>query len=318
MHFHKVRRVARGRRIVALILAFFLLYILCVTILESSGTEDAYISDELIRDGQLISARDGYVFLMFFNSGYLDFMKSWMCNILLVDPKILNQTLFVAANSHARLQLQSLGHGLLVHTLAIENDGADVSYGTYEYFDLTLQRLQVQNRLLQKGVNVFVIEADAVWFSPFVVDVDSAILKSQIISARDRGGEEHLISAGFLFVPSSRKRFFDMYVRKYASKLSKLSGLEGRIDDIDHGEQHLMTKMLAKSRQEIIWLDECDFARGEWYTSPSFRMTCAQPRIIQNNYIVGNENKVRRAHTWGHWFVDERGSCRGKIPPVYP
>ena len=286
-----------------------------MTVHESSGTagtEEAYISDDIIRDGQLVSARDGYVFLMFFNSGYLDFVTSWMCNILLVDPRILNQTLFVAANPYAKLQLKHLDHGLLVHTLANGNDGADVSYGTFEYFKLTLQRLHVQNKLIQSGVNVFVIEADAVWFSPFVVDVDSAILNSRIISARDRGGDDHLVSAGFLFVPSSKKRFFDVYVRKYANRLNKLSGRKGRIDDIDHGEQHLMTKLLAKSKEQVIWLDECEFARGEWYNSPSFRKTCAQPRIIQNNYIVGKENKVHRARTWGHWFVDERGRCRGK------
>ena len=72
---------------------------------------------------------------------------------------------------------------------------ASQTYGTYEYFKITLDRLWVQNAFLQAGVNVFLIEADAVWFSPLSEYFLPYLRSSAIVSADDRGNGRPLISS---------------------------------------------------------------------------------------------------------------------------
>lgn len=205
---------------------------------------------------------------------------------------------------------------LYVHKSSI----ADVSYGTFEYFALTLERLQLQNQLIQAGVNVFLIEADAVWFSPIaeymsgMIEVDGI----PIIAATDRSSDKPLISAGFIYFSASVASFFDDYTAAYAEIVRKFEGMEGRLDHIHAGEQHLMTKMLRKRNIAVSWLDECHYARGEWYQDATFRVRCPHPKLIQNNYIAGNNNKISRAKEWKHWFLKDDGTCVGEMPLVNP
>ena len=88
------------------------------------------------------------------------------------------------------------------------------------------------------------------------------------------------------------------------------------MDHIHAGEQHLMTKMLQQRHHSVVWLDECHFARGEWYQIEAYRIRCPHPKVIQNNYLVGNAEKVIRAKQWNHWFLDSDGKCLLEIPLV--
>lgn len=79
----------------------FLLFIAYLVFAFPDVLEDpqgAYLgfSDDTLTHAKEISDTRGYVFLMFFNLGYLDFVRSWMCNTRLVDPGVITQTVFVA------------------------------------------------------------------------------------------------------------------------------------------------------------------------------------------------------------------------------
>lgn len=279
---------------------------------------DLHRNSKLLRAAREISATYPYVHLMFLNEAYLRFVKSWICNIRLLDLDILKQTIFIVSDEMTAQQLKSFEPESIVHVHPC--DTFDVSYGTFEYFLLTLQRLQLQNQLIQSGINVFLIEADAVWFSPIseylssMVEID----KAPIISATDTHPGNPLISAGFMYFSASRAHFFKDYTRAYEKIVQRLRGQAGRLDHIHAGEQHLMTQMLRRERERVTWLDECHFARGEWYQDVTYRTRCPHPKVIQNNYIVGNDDKASRAKKWNHWFLNIDGACVHEMPTVNP
>mmetsp|Transcript_3700 Transcript_3700/g.17028 ORF Transcript_3700/g.17028 Transcript_3700/m.17028 type:complete len:639 (+) Transcript_3700:199-2115(+) len=287
------------------------------TIVEGSVLPHYSLPTDVINFAKDKSIEHGYVYLLFFNLAYADFVKSWICNIRLVDPTVLLNTLFVAADDAAALSLFHIDPALRVHVQAYQNAEAS-SYGTYPYFRLTLERLFIQNVLIQAEVNVFLFEADAVWFSSIAEYAHTILKNNDIVSADDRGNGKPLISAGFLFFNSKNKFFFRKYVAKYASNLKKFEYSEGRFDEIDPGEQHLMTKLLKAQRLKVYWLDECHFARGEWYEDKNFRARCPVPKVIQNNYVEGNKKKIDRAKRWGHWFLNPNGTCIRQMPLVDP
>ena len=125
----------------------------------------------------------------------------------ILDKRTLKQTIFVLSDEETAHELKQFEQNLTIYVH--QSSTADVSYGTLEYFELTLTRLQLQNQLIQTGVNVFLVEADAIWFSPLAeymskfIEVD----KASIVSATDRSSADPLISAGFIFFAASNHNF---------------------------------------------------------------------------------------------------------------
>jgi hypothetical protein len=247
-------------------------------------------------------------------------VKSWVCNIRLVDEGVLERTLFVASDEAAAIELSRFAPELNLLTVPNTISSSALEYGTYAYFALTLQRLYLEDFLLRSGANIFVIEADAIWFARITEHVNGLISAgSAIVSADDRGSEKPLISAGFMYLHTSTHNFFHRFVEVYARNLAEYRTETTWIDKKDPGEQHLLTRMLRKSwTNTVVWLDDCLFVRGEWYSSEKYRRRCPHPLVLQNNYISGNNNKVLRAQQWGHWFLSNEGKCIKKMPPVDP
>ena len=255
-------------------------------VLHTSLSLDAFKKITTKSKALRIQKKYGFVFLMFLNDAYLEMTKSFICH----QPTLLKQTIFVTTSSQLTKQLQTWNPDVIIHTRPY-TISKSVSYGTYEYFRLTEERLQFQNELIQNGVNVFVIEADATWNSLKIVNtIRNKFKEHEIISADD---DNRLISAGFLGIRSTdtTRTFFQQYVDKYSKHLATFEGRSGNIGDI--GEQHTMTPLLKKLGVQVHWLSQCESANGKWYsqTKPS----CPLPMVIQNNWIVGNHEKIKRA-----------------------
>ena len=56
---------------------------------------------------------------------------------------------------------------------------------------------------------------------------------------------------------------------------------------------------------------------GAWYTT-AFKKLCeiSTINVLQNNYIIGNEAKIARAKSWGHWYLDSEENCIRRTAPV--
>lgn len=288
----------------------------CLSSSRNTNPLGWYERERIFTVASQLSQRFGYVTLVYLNEAYLNITKSFACNMDQLDPLAIQRFIFIAADLHTARHLHDFNPRVRVEILPY-HVGHSVEFGTYDYFRLTLERLKLQNELLRRGINVFVVESDAVWFSTKVFDViNSFLLENDIVSGDDASTptrSSNLISAGFVACKSNPAtvEFFGNYVSSYDSLL-----YSHRADESIAlmGEQALMTQLLNSSSHmlTIQWLDVCSFANGQWYSSESFRSTCGQPIVIQNNYVVGNDNKITRAKVWGHWFLDGE-SCLKKL-----
>lgn len=258
-----------------------------------------------------------FVTLLYFNYAYLNMTKSFLCNLNLVAHSPFSSRLvLVAADEHAAYdltqfllveRLQHLQRNLSPFVVLLRSGEAQsVDFGTQRYYDLTLERLRIQNELLQAGLNVFIIESDAIWFSADIRDILNEAFSGavDILSANDSGGSaSKLISAGFLAVKSNQKvkKLFQMYTTRYRKLLKQKQLI---------GEQILMTHLLQEfPNVNVKWLDECEYASGRWYGEIEYRKRCATPAVLQNNWIIGVDKKMERAKSWNHWFLQSEGTC---------
>ena len=135
-----------------------------------------------------------------------------------------------------------------------------------------------------------------------------------------------MISAGFSAYRATpcARRFFKKYVETYKKLLKGANEVHsGAHWKSFLGEQHVLTRMLAeRDAPSVFWLDACALsANGMWYEDETYRARCNAPKVVQNNYIIGNTAKILRAKIWGHWFVDDSGArCRvdHENTPTFP
>ena len=93
---------------------------------------DVHRNSRLVQAAREIYATYPYVQLMFLNEAYLRFVKSWICNIPLLDFDILKQTIFVVSDELTAQQLKSFEPEAIFYVYPCDN--SDVSYGSFEYF----------------------------------------------------------------------------------------------------------------------------------------------------------------------------------------
>ena len=154
---------------------------------------DTRTYDTLQSTATRISTSNGFVFLLFLNRAYLDMTKSFICNLRSLNAtKTLSHVMFVTTDDTTSRDLSEFAPEVGgVFTKMYQQESTDVSYGTADYFRLTVERLKVQQQLLEMGVHVVVIEADATWFGD--AERVETLLRSElpryhIVSADDTGG----------------------------------------------------------------------------------------------------------------------------------
>lgn len=266
-----------------------------------------------------IIARHGFVYLLFFDQAYLAMTKSWICNVRPLG-NVLPNLILVATGKAAADALRAMDDSLHVFEQQYQAMG-EVKYGTYAYFRLTVERLRLQNELLQAGLSVMIVEADAVWLPHATVvgaDVRAVLQTNDMVTYNDCGGGEGCVAAGFLAIVSNKytRDFFQKYYDQYSKSLLKFNGIK------DVGEQLTMTRLLRRDRHiEMQWLDPKKYCSGKYYIGnhagewdkPAWHVpsmyhsdSCV---VIQNNWITGNGAKVRRAKAHKHWYLDDGGAA---------
>jgi len=253
-----------------------------------------------------------FVTLLYSNDAYVNLTKSFLCNLntVAISPSV-SRLVVVAGDEQAAYHLkeflltEQLHHlrrtmsPFIVHLYSGEAQAVD--FGTRRYYDMTLERLNIQNQLLQAGFNVFVVESDAIWFSAGIGDILNEAFSGDvdIVSANDAGGSaSKLISAGFLAVKSNQKvkKLFQIYTSRYRKLLKKKQLV---------GEQILMTHLLQEFPDvNVKWLDECEYASGRWYSEIEYRKRCETPAVLQNNWIIGVDRKCTERNSGNTGFFE--------------
>jgi hypothetical protein len=287
---------------------------------DPSEQSEIEVLKSFVRDHQKLY---GLTLLMYLNDAYLELTKNWICNLQKLDDQgisILQKTVFITSTDTANAGLKRFSSSLNVFTITYPVTYS-VSYGTYEYYRLTVERLNLQNILIQEGSNIMIVEADAQWNSVSIVDTIFAELKEyDIVSANDMQEVDKLdqINAGFLAIRSTMitRTFFQIYVDEYTHTLNQHYDTDGFIGQV--GEQHYMTPLLQKYKLKVKWLTPCEVANGQWYIYGA-RKDCPLPTVILNNYIIGNAEKKARALNFQHWHLrDNMMACQGASGMIAP
>lgn len=247
------------------------------------------------------SKTKAYTVVQFLNTGFLEMTKSWICNVKKFN--ILPDTVFIATDQKAYDGLRAFDTSLKVRFVPYSAPDS-MSYGHSDYYKYMLFRTRQMIKMMQKETNIFLTEADAVWLKDPLPRILSK--KADIVTVNDaRKGTKRQMSGGFQFIhPTAvNKRLFRALEKELSQSLKNKHGEMGNLGS----DQIILNKLIHEHRAKVVWLSSDEFVAGWWYESKH----TDTPYIIQNNWIVGNEAKIKRAKQYNHWYLNDTGSCRG-------
>ena len=273
---------------------------------DRQGFDDITLNTMLHR-AQIISANIGFVYVMFINKAFVNMGKSWICNIRSMNASVLDNVLVIVDGSDTLHELASIDSN--IHYFIYKSKFKHkADFGTYLYYRIVLERLFVQNMILQSGSSTMIIESDQTWFSDITNVISSKFRSGFAIVAGDERSHlpnktQSYICGGFYGIASTSetKIFFDNYVRIHNISLSRYENSTRKIGI--ENDQALLSRLVQSENMNVHWFDACEYTNGIWYTSETFRRSCMSPIILHNNYVVGNLAKEERAKQLGHWFV---------------
>ena len=257
------------------------------------GTFVAFIlggCDILLQRAKQISLQSGFVNLRFFNRGFVDMTKSWICNVRSMNG-VLPATLFVASDLQSYNELLNFENVNVIH--GNFRSPANMQYGQNVYYSFTQFRTEMILRLLENNINVWSTESDAVWFaSPF--DEMNPVIDMYIVNNQPKKPE---VSGGMIYLKASEDVI--QLWRKLLIWQQNNPGQE---------EQTYLTQLVKETSALVQWLPSLEYISGLWYLFKEYRT--GNEKIIQNNWIVGNKAKVERAKSYGHWFLRDNATCK--------
>ena len=274
---------------------------------------DVIQRDTIASVASQIQLKDRFVFLMFLNDGFSDFIQNWFCNMVRVNEQVLTQTIFVTTGDYIARVVAELRPDL--HVFSIRSPWKNPSsFGTFAYFKIVTERLRIQQHLLTSGINVFVIEADQIWRKDIRPIIDRYFFnETEIIGGEENGfgmkssEEESRICGGFFGIRSTSKTiaFFRKYLELYELHLEREKYNLSEFED----DQAFLTRTAISSGISFSMFSSCEYANGLWFKASNFRSLCPDPFVLHNNYVIGAHEKLKRSKGQGYWFVDGGGNC---------
>ena len=252
-----------------------------------------------------LHAEHGVVLIQLLNEGYVEMTKSWVCNVRRFST-VLPKTLFVTTDQAAYDALTAFDPTLHV-VLEPYTAPKSMKYGQTTYYNYMLFRTKLISTLLDSNLTLWLTESDAVWLK----DPTDLVMGTEgdLVTMSDDRPPRQLLQGGFqLLRPTdATKRLWTRMRDAFETKMKAVS----KQDIGDHGSEQLMLDNMSREDSELRvgWLDPHTFVPGLWYKDRSYRKTVPAPAVVLNNWIIGNDAKIKRAKEWKHWFLDESGAC---------
>ncbi|XP_070552143.1 uncharacterized protein [Ptychodera flava] len=270
---------------------------------QTVSTETKVIS-RILSLSKNIAETYGFVTLQFFNRGYLNITKSWVCNVKCMG--VLPKILFIATDQVALDGLSKFHPEVQVLPLPLETL-FKLSIGFVAYYRFILLRTWVILVLLQSDIPVTLIESDAVWFDDALPIINS-YAAYDIVSAPN-GATERGISGGFIYLSNTqvtKALWWDVFHRFEVC----VNGLNDESQKMGYSssEMKILSEELTKTDIRVKTLPLENFVSGLWYKKPKLR-EITNPVVIQVNYVIGVDEKIKLAKRWGHWFLTDDGQC---------
>lgn len=248
------------------------------------------------------------VILQFLNEGFLEMTKSWICNIKSISSELLAKIVFIATDDAA---FRAIGAFNPTLTVVYKPYAAppQMEYGQAAYFNYMLFRTKTIGEFLERNVTIWLTESDSVWVRDPSADVEGA--PGELVTMSDRPPPTRALQGGFMLLrPTARVRaLWRQATAQFAAIMQKVSAG----DNIGDGgsEQIILDRMLRNpGAPTVTWLDPLKYVPGSWYST---QQRIQNATVILNNWIIGNDAKIKRAKDWGHWFL-EGNRCRQRTP----
>jgi len=280
-----------------------------------SSVQDTLMVNVLIHTAKKMSQESGFVYLMFLNFAFLDLAKSWICNTKSLGLDTHKQTIFITSNYITTRNLLTFDPGIYIFTFP-SFWGEAASFGSYAYYNVVLDRMKVQNTLIQNGVSIFIIEADQVWLGDPLPNIREGFQNGDLVVVHEgMYGKLKQFCGGFYGVKSTEKirTFFEKYLFDYARSLHAYDGRDPPIG-VFHDDQIVLTEKAHEEEIMFDFLENCTYVTGLWYLKKSSVQSdevcpTSEVKVVHNNYIIGTEAKVDRAKQFDHWFLNSKGMC---------
>ena len=267
-----------------------------------------------------------YVLIMQGNNAMVPMLWNWLCNTKHMAG-VHERTVLIMSDRQGFDALQYNPYKVAVaktHQMVDEMD-EDFNFGTYGYWKLTQLRTKTFEDILASGISFLNWEPDALWARNPMEDAGllEASRQADIAILSDEHVDGSLIlGVGFMLVRSNAGTvaLFQKLMDTLSQNLRKL-GPHNLHDNVGYpktiSEQTILKELLLSVFAGATYaaLDRCTYTSGQWYTfnNIDLRRRCVTasgaPVVVNNNWIVGNAAKIKRAQLWGHWFIDETGAC---------
>lgn len=259
--------------------------------------------------------KEGMFFMQLLNEGFVEMTKSWICNVNAL-PNVLDRTLFICTDQAAFDQLvefqKTSGVQLHLH-LQKHHAPAAMHYGQMQYYLFILFRAHLLNALLQAGVGVFLVEADAAWFGDVVHYLLHELDPKLDVVCMHNGISGRSLNGGFLWfkhTPYTKEVIAKLY-RGYSRRIARLQRKQESDVGAAGNEQLYITNLLFRKsvnpnadKINVMYLPAQKFSSGLWFKS-AHKDFMLDTHVVLNNWIRGNAKKVVRAKQWGQWLLSE-------------
>lgn len=236
------------------------------------------------------------------NEAYLQLTHNWLCNTEVLN--IHDQLLIIATDDATYTSLQKRWPNVNLFPLNTMNKlNEKYLYDTWKYKYYMFLRVRFLLQLLRNNIPFVLFETDSLWLRN-----PNELLENYSnydIIAAQKGGNLKLgnYSAGYMFVNSTRE------AAEIWSEMTKR--LKEGIHETYEQDlmDHLCKHEFASARCMLFPYKHV--SDGIWYrmTPSERRALVPNPYIINNNYIVGINNKIARAKKLDQWFMDKFTIC---------
>ena len=254
--------------------------------------------------------KNSMVMVTLINNAYLPFTFSWLCNTRHMD--VHRYVLFLTTDTDTQTLLLNQWpsvHSAVLHGL---HSKTNETYSHTGYLRLMIKRSMAILTMLHQGAEIFVFEVDCVWRRdpiPWIQSVTQVDLLFTYVSVQDQE-----IAGGFiyLFPTNATKVLWGAVTRKMMRLDDYIRHLPSDViiseDDNDQKYLSLLFHKLDNIRYKV--LPNYLFPDGKWYNLTKEERDSLDPYLINNNWIIGNQEKINRAKAWKHWFLHENNTCK--------
>ncbi|XP_062588051.1 uncharacterized protein LOC134249719 [Saccostrea cucullata] len=249
------------------------------------------------------------LFVTLINDAFLPFTFSWLCNTQ--GMGIHNQVLFITGDKESARKINEKWPAVTAVYLDGVHSG-NQEYSHVGYVEMMVRRSEILLQILEKNIPIFLFEVDCMWIRNPLKNLQSYSDVDMVVNAVSERSK--IIAGGFLYLhPTEASK------QVWRALTKQLTDLRKKIKNSPD------TKLISESENDQIYLSQLvfsnygglkfkilstqEYADGKWYKLSKEKREQLKPYLINNNWVIGNAAKIKRAKEWGHWFLKDSGEC---------